>query len=101
MSIGSPIVFDEAPKDRQFRRLTVTSPRRDDPNFFEEKLLQQLICETPEVLPIRQFLPSTSALFHLGQEVPVDIGGTEGSIDNLLVTNDGAGIGNWRNQPPP
>jgi hypothetical protein len=89
MSIGSPIVFDAASKDRQFRRLTATSTRRDDPNFFEEKLLQQLICETPDVLPVREFLPSTSALFHLGKEVPVDIGGSEGYIDNLLVTNDG------------
>lgn len=89
MSIGSPVVFDAAPKNRQFSRLIATSTRRDDPNFFEEKLLQQLICETPDVLPVREFLPSTSALFHLGREVPVDIGDKEGYIDNLLVTNDG------------
>lgn len=89
MSIGSPIVFGEAPAGRQFTPLSAISTRRDDPNSFDEDLLQKLIDESPNVLPVREFLPSTSALFALGCEVPVDIGGTEGFIDNLLVTNDG------------
>jgi hypothetical protein len=66
-----------------------TTTRRDDPNSFDENLLQQLIDETPHVLPVRDFLPSTSAVFSLCREMPVDIGGSEGFIDNLLVTNDG------------
>lgn len=89
MTIGSPIVISEAPQGRQFKPLTAISTRRDDPNSFDETLLQRLIDQTPNVLPVREFLPSTSALFPLGREVPVDIGGSEGYIDNLLVTNDG------------
>lgn len=89
MSIGSPIVFGETQDTRQFIPLAAISTRRDDPNSFDEDLLQELIDATPNILPIRDFLPSTSALFALGREVAVDIGGSEGFIDNLLVTNDG------------
>ena len=89
MSIGNPIVFGKAPQGRQFKSLPAVSTRRDDQDSFEEDLLQELIEESPDVLPVREFLPSTSELFSLGREVPVDIGGSEGSIDNLLVTNDG------------
>lgn len=89
MSIGSPIVFGDAPQGRQFKPLVAISTRRDDPNSFEEKLLQTLIHESPNVLPVREFLPSSSVLLSLGREVPVDIGGGDGLIDNLLVTNDG------------
>jgi|GEM_PF-1225339 len=89
MSIGNPIVFSNAPQGRQFKSIFAVSSRRDDPDSFEEDLLQELIEKSPDVLPVREFLPSTSGLFSLGREVPVDIGGSEGSIDNLLVTNDG------------
>ena len=89
MSIGNPIVFSKAPQGRQFKSLPAVSTRRDDPDSFDEDLLQKLIDESPDVLPVREFLPSTSVLFSLGREVPVDIGGSEGFIDNLLVTNDG------------
>ncbi len=89
MNIGSPIVYGEAPDGRQFKALTAISTDRADPHSFDENLLQKLIDETPNVLPVRELLPSTSALFPLGREVPVDIGTGEGYIDNLLVTNDG------------
>lgn len=89
MSIGNPIVFGKVPQGRQFQSLAAVSTRRNDPDSFEEDLLQELIDQSPDVLPVREFMPSTSALFSLGREVPVDIGGSEGSIDNLLVTNDG------------
>lgn len=88
MSFGSPIVFGDAPQGRQFQSLVAVSTQRDDPSSFDEKLLQTLIDKSPSVLPVREFLPSTSSLFSLGREVPVEIGG-EGKIDNLLVTNDG------------
>ena len=38
---------------------------------------------------MREFFPATTALFSLAREVPVDIGGSDGRIDNLLVTNNG------------
>ncbi len=89
MSLGSPIVVSEGTEKRQFSSLAGISTRRDDPNSFDESLLQELIDATPNVLPLREFLPSTAALFSLGREVPLDLGGFLGRIDNLLVTNDG------------
>lgn len=89
MSLGSPIVFSEGTEKRQFSSLAGVSTRRDDPNSFDESLLQELIDATPNVLPIREFLPSTTALYSLGREVPLDLGGFLGRIDNLLVTDDG------------
>lgn len=89
MSFGSPIVFSEDAKLRRFVSLEGISARRDDPNSFNESLLQELIDATPNVLPVREYLPSTTTLFSLGREVPVDLGANTGYIDNLLVTNDG------------
>lgn len=88
MSIGVPVIFDATNQNPQFKPLTAISTGGDDPASFKEKLLQQLISEEPSILPVQEFLPSTSALFSLGREIPVDIGG-DGYIDNLLVTNDG------------
>lgn len=89
MSFGSPIVFSEGKQQRRFTPLAGISARRDDPNSFNESLLQELIDATPNVLPVREYLPSTTTLFSLGREVPVDLGANNGYIDNLLVTNDG------------
>lgn len=89
MSFGSPIVFSEGAQLRCFVSLAGISARRDDPNSFNESLLQELIDATPNVLPVREYLPSTTTLFSLGREVPVDLGANNGYIDNLLVTNDG------------
>lgn len=89
MSFGSPIVFSESTQQRKFVPLAGISARRDDPNSFNETLLQELIDATPNVLPVREYLPSTTTLFSLGREVPVDLGANNGYIDNLLVTNDG------------
>ncbi len=90
MSLGSPVVITEvAGQQRRFQSLEVVSTRRDDPNYFKEELLRDLIAASPDVLPIREYLPSTTALFSLGREVPLDLGGVQGRIDNLLVTNDG------------
>lgn len=89
MNFGSPIVYSEDSQQRRFVPLSGISARRDDPNAFNENLLQELIDATPNVLPVRECLPSTTALFSLGREVPVDLGANNGYIDNLLVTNDG------------
>lgn len=89
MSLGTPIVFSEGTEKPKFLPLAAVSARRDDPNFFKEWLLQELVDSTPNVLPVREYLPSTTALFSLGREIPLDLGGALGRIDNLLVTNDG------------
>ena len=90
MSLGCPVVFSEvAGQPRRFQSLDAITTLRDDPHSFDEGLLQELIGATPDIIPIREYLPSTTALFSLGREVPLDLGGSQGRIDNLLVTNDG------------
>lgn len=89
MSLNTPIIIKESTEALQFTPLIAVSPRRDDPDSFNESLLQELVDSTPCVLPIREYLPSTTALFSLGREIPVDLGANNGYIDNLLVTNDG------------
>lgn len=89
MKFGSPIVISETQGNGRYRPLQPVSVRRDDPNSFDEKLLQELINAAPNVLPVRDYLPSATTLFSLGREVPVDLGANQGFIDNLLVTNDG------------
>lgn len=89
MRFGCPIIIRDELETTRYEPLAAISSRRDDPNSFQETLLQELIDATPNVLPIREYLPSTTALFSLGREVPVDLGANQGFIDNLLVTNDG------------
>ena len=89
MSFGSPIVISNDLGERRYTPLAGISARRDDPNSFQETLLQELIDAIPNILPVREYLPSTTMLFSLGREVPVDLGANQGFIDNLLVTNDG------------
>lgn len=89
MSVGTPVVVTEKEDQRQFALLPRVSVGRNDPHSFDESLLQELIDSTPHVLPVREFLPSTTHLFSLGREIPLDLGGFLGRIDNLLVTNDG------------
>lgn len=56
---------------------------------YQESFLQGIIDRWPNILPIRDFYPNAKGLCSLGCEIPVDIGGSEGFIDNLLVTDDG------------
>jgi len=56
VSFGSPIVFNEDIQERRFIPLAGISARRDDPNSFNESLLQELIDATPNVLPVREYL---------------------------------------------
>jgi hypothetical protein len=60
-----------------------------DATRYREDLLQQLIADSPSLLPVKDFLPATVSLFSLGRELAVDVGGQTGYIDNLLVTNEG------------
>lgn len=62
---------------------------RGDQSSFDETLLQRIVDQTPEILPIRDFYPAVSSVCSLGREIPVDLGERQGFIDNLLVTNDG------------
>ena len=76
MSIGMPIVFAEGTENREFTPLPSISVRRDDPNSFDESLLQELIDATPNVLPVREYLPSTTSLLSLARKFHRTVGGT-------------------------
>lgn len=89
MGFGRPVVIANNAGKASFSSLAAVSVRRDDPNSFNETMLQELIDAVPDVLPVHEYLPSTTALFSLGREVPVNLGANNGYIDNLLVTNDG------------
>ena len=89
MSFGSPVVFNEDAQQRLFIQLAGISARRDDPNSVNENLLQELIDATPNVLPVREHLPSTTTMFSLGREVPVNLGSRQGFTDHLLANTDG------------
>jgi hypothetical protein len=89
MGFGRPVVISNNSGKASFSALAGVSLRRDDPNSFNETMLQELIDAAPDVLPVREYLPSTTCLFSLGREIPVDLGANQGFIDNLLVTNDG------------
>src|SRR5262245_36027354 len=59
------------------------------PDSYLECLLQKVIDQQPGVLPIADFCPRATGIFSLGREIPVDVGGAQGFIDNLLATDDG------------
>ncbi len=56
---------------------------------YQECLLQEVIDRWPNLLPICDFYPSATGLCSLGREIPVGLGGGDGYIDNLVVTDDG------------
>lgn len=89
MRLGTPVLLDTSSGKTEIQRLTPITTRREDKGSFREDLLQELVHECPDVLPLREFLPGVRAVYSLGREIPVDVGGSTGYIDNLLVTDDG------------
>jgi len=59
-----------------------------DEQSFQEDYLQELLDNSPQLLPVRDFYPMVTSLCSLGREIPVDLGNKQGFIDNLFVTND-------------
>ena len=92
MSIGSPVVvLDAAEREQQWQYtpLSLIPSHGKSEDAFKEDLLQFVVHRCPEVLPVREFLRSQAPVISLGMEIPVDLGESEGRIDNLLVTVDG------------
>jgi hypothetical protein len=87
MAIGTPLLLSE--NEKQSGPLTRTSVTADCAQNYQECLLQETIDRWPNILPISDFYPSVASLCSLGREIPVDLGNTEGFIDNLLLTDDG------------
>jgi hypothetical protein len=89
MTTGIPVLVP-ASLSEGFKILKPVSFARQDNASFDEDLLQRIVDEVPNILPIKDFYPSAKDVRSLGREVPVDLGGgRQGFIDNLLVTNDG------------
>jgi len=88
MARGTPALLSG--KENPFvSNLRPISFARDDLASFDEALLQKVIDQSPGILPIHDFYPAVTSVCSLGREIPVDLGGKQGYIDNLLVTNDG------------
>jgi len=68
--------------------LSRASMENDSEKKYQEELLQEVVHRWPSLLPVRDFYPTVTDLISLGREIPVDIGGNTGYIDNLFVTND-------------
>jgi hypothetical protein len=88
MATGTPVLIS-AFNEQDIEKLRPISFSRQDHASFDETLLQRIVDQTPDILPIRDFYPSVSSAYSLGREIPVDLGERQGFIDNLLVTNDG------------
>lgn len=88
MATGSPILIS-AFNEPDYEKLRPISFSRQDHASFDETLLQRIVDQMPDILPIREFYPSVLSACSLGREIPVDLGERQGFIDNLLVTNDG------------
>ena len=87
MAIGTPLLLSE--NEKQSGLLTRSPLTEDCAQNYQECLLQETIDRWPNILPIGDFYPSVTRLCSLGREIPVDLGNTEGFIDNLLLTDDG------------
>lgn len=88
MATGIPVLIS-AYNEQDIEKLRPISFSRQDHASFDETLLQRIVDQTPDIIPIRDFYPSVSSACSLGREIPVDLGERQGFIDNLLVTNDG------------
>ncbi len=85
MKLGTPLVVSDK-HTAALARIPIGSAGRES---YQECFLQELIDQQPGVLPIADFCPRVTGVFTLGREVPVDLGGAQGFIDNLLITDTG------------
>jgi hypothetical protein len=85
MTSGTPLLLS----GDQAGRLLCRVETKHGADQYTESFLQETIDRWPNILPIRDFYPNVEGLCSLGREIPVDLGGSEGCIDNLLVTDDG------------
>lgn len=87
--LGTPILISGNEQKPEFKPLSRVGLEHNGSGNYHECLLQELIDEQPSVLPMGDFLPGVGSVLSLGREIPADVGGSECSVDNLLVTDDG------------
>jgi len=88
MAIGNPVLLSNT-NEISAEGIRPISFSRQDQSSFNETLLQEIVDNAPEILPLRDFYPAITSVCSLGREIPLDLGERQGFIDNLLVTNDG------------
>jgi hypothetical protein len=86
MSFGDPLLLTGQMSGRLLPRIPWQC---DSQQHFPESKLQEVIDRWPEVLPVREFYPNVESVCSLGREIPVPFGEVDGSIDNLILTDDG------------
>jgi hypothetical protein len=89
ITLGTPVLLSGNESKLDFKPLSRVGIGNNGTANFQESLLQELIDQRPGILPICDFCPGVANIFFLGREIPVDTGGGQGFIDNLLVTDDG------------
>jgi hypothetical protein len=82
---GTPLLLS----GKQTRPLSRVVTEHNGTENIQECLLQELIDQQPNVLPICDFYAGATSAFSLGREIPVAIGASDGFVDNMLVTDDG------------
>ena len=87
-TLGNPAFVSQSGGGAESTQLSRTAMQGTEARFKED-FLQQMIMANPSLLPVKDIVPTTSALISLGREIAVDVGGQAGYIDNLLVTNEG------------
>lgn len=80
MSDSIPIIIK---RDRQIQRLTRLERSHTQ---FDEKYLQELLVDYPDLLPVYKLRDDVGQLMCIGREVTV---GDSGSIDNLFISTGG------------
>jgi hypothetical protein len=78
--VPSPILIT---RDRHVRKLDRLPQSHQE---FDERYLQELLVEYPELLPIDKLRGDAGSLLCIGREVPV---GHSGSVDNLYLSTGG------------
>ena len=89
MTSGTPVLLSVNENKLETTLLSRVAMRNEVTEEYKEELLQELIDGQPSLLPVSEFYEDATHLFSLGREIPVDAGGSEGFIDNMLVTDDG------------
>jgi hypothetical protein len=89
MTFGNPVLLSVNENKLTTTLLSRVAMKNDVTEEYKEELLQELIDSQPSLLPVSEFYEDATHLFSLGREIPVDTGGSEGFIDNMLVTDDG------------
>lgn len=88
---ANPITIDHLGQSAQITRLVRIrkSPKPDGGPRFVEGLLQQLVHESPSILPVEEIEPAFSQLRSVCKELPLERRDGGKFVDNLLISPDG------------